>query len=146
MPVKCYIKPNRKFARRFTTSDVARITCDLMRDGSISQSTIEAELVERGCWQELDADAPCDKERKAMQQAANVVAENLNLLGQVESVLNAVLIALGIIVAIGLFFAPARPASLAAARVRTSIAVLTVRIGVQRAANQSMYNILRAAA
>lgn len=139
MPLKCFIKPNRREPRRWTAEAAARAVCAAVNAG---ESQSEIRLLMRPCVE-------CEEPRRKKKEQA-VAQQALEQSQQVFAVADAAVAAFEIISRIvgrvARFVPQARPAGLLLLAIERQLGVVRNEIRVQRAANDAVIALLRRAA
>ena len=139
MPLKCYIRPNRRARRGWTARAAARAVCAAVNDG-VTPSEIRAEMAD--C-------VPCEDARRRQQQVAQAIAAmqaSNTVMAIAEVVLQGLGPALRSIQLISRFVPQARLAGVALQPVVQRINVALTEVRVARAANDAAIRVLRLAA
>lgn len=139
MPLKCYIKPNRTFARGWTARAAGRAVCAALRNG---YSPSELRLEFREC-------VPCTEDRRKSQQAEQALAA-LQASNRTFAVADLAVAAFELIARsvgrVARFVPAARPAGVILATIERSVGTVRGEIRAQRAANDAVIALLRQAA
>lgn len=139
MPVKCYIKPNRRFPRVWTARAAARAVCSAVEHGA-SPAAIRLEMAE--C-------VPCSENRRKQQQqqqALQALEQSQRTFAVADGALGAFQLISRWVGRVARFVPAARPAGLALGAIERALGTVRSDIVVARAANDAAIVALRLAA
>jgi len=139
VPLKCFNKPLRRFARHFSARDVGRIACT-----AVEQGVAPADI--RTAMQDC---VPCDQDennKRLLDRAMEALAESQQQLAIVITLVGALVAAIAAVQLVGRFVPQARLALLVLRPAFSRVEGFLVTLIARKAANDAVIAILRRAA
>lgn len=139
MPLKCYVKPLRRFRRTFKARDVGRIACAAVADG-VTPAEIRQEM--REC-------VPCtedERDNRLLREALAALEQSQSIIALVIVLVSAIASALVGVQLVGRFVPQARLALLVLRPAITRVQGFLGTVIARKAANDAIIAVLRRAA